>query len=359
MEDIVGTFQDAVKWDGKNKTAISVRDGVLEYLGAELGIEPPDKTFTIYRSPATIANVAKGMNGIPLTDNHVEVGATVSSPIGSVVDAVMIDMIDGSTNSKLAIKNSVNVDESFLTELTDGKRELSLGYDARLVPHDEFDFEQRDIKPHHLAVVDAGRCGHECRFIDRSPKEIKTVKIHKVFADAEGTPNLEQIVEIAQALPEALKSVPMDKLQEILPTLQEIVVMAGGKEEAEEAPEAPDKEEKEKVDAPDAEGEEEKTPIKDTAEFKDAVLAAVKSAVNDRTETLVKSMDFLAEDYSFEDKSTAQIKRDALATIHGKTEFEDSELSVAFKMLKTPATDVSKFGDSAAGKFSQLKDKEL
>jgi len=368
-KDIIGSFTDAATWDGETKTAISVRDGVLEYLGSELGEEPADKMFTIYRSPATIANVASGMNGIPLTDDHVDVGSEVSVSIGSVVDAMMVDMIDNTTNSKLAIQNSINVSDSFLTALTDGNRELSLGYDARLVPHAEYDFEQRDIKPHHLAVVSAGRCGHECRFIDRSPKEI-IVKIHKVFADAEGAPNLEQIVEIAQALPEALKSIPVDKLQEVLPMLQELVAMAGGKTEELEAPPAGeeppmDEAPPEDIEAEDAGGEgkdpkDEKKPIMDTAEFKDALAVAVKSAVADRTTTLVKSMEFLAEDYSFEDKSTVEIQRDALATIHGKTEFKDSELSIAFKMLKNPATNVSRFGDAAAdGKFSQLQDKEL
>ena len=48
-----------------------------------------------------------------------------------------------------------------LDTLNAGKKELSLGYDARLIPSDKYDFEQRDIVPHHLAVVEAGRCGPE------------------------------------------------------------------------------------------------------------------------------------------------------------------------------------------------------
>jgi hypothetical protein len=44
------TFNDAVEYDGAMKAAISVRDGVLEYLGSELGMEPAERIFFVYRS---------------------------------------------------------------------------------------------------------------------------------------------------------------------------------------------------------------------------------------------------------------------------------------------------------------------
>ena len=366
-EEITGTFIDKAIWDGAQKTAVSVRDGVLEYLGVELGMDPPEKTFTVFRSPATIANVANAMRDIPLTDEHVEVGVQVQSPIGSVVDAEMVDMIDDSTGSKLAIRNRVNVGDSFLDELAKGKRELSLGYNARLIPHSKFDFEQRDIEPHHLAVVDAGRCGPQCRFIDHSKKEAILPKLHKAFNDAEGAPNLEQIVEIAQSLPEALKKLPMDKLAEIMPMLQEIVALGGVTAEPEVPPmeEEPvvdqgeggnPKEEEEEMNDAGGIGREPDKPFGDTAEFKDAVNAAVAG----HTAAVVKAQDFVDEAYNFTGKTTSQVMRDALATVYGKEEFSDAELSTAFKMLKKPASDLSTFGDSdTGGKFSQLEDKEV
>ena len=36
-------FADRVEVDTQNKTAISVRDGVLEYMGSEIGMEPEDE----------------------------------------------------------------------------------------------------------------------------------------------------------------------------------------------------------------------------------------------------------------------------------------------------------------------------
>lgn len=365
-EILIGTFADSVTWNDQEKTAVSVRDGVLEYLGAELGMEPAEKTFTVYRSPATIARANAAMAGVPLTDEHVTVGEDVHNPVGSVLDSEIIDFIDESTASHLALRNRVKITDAITGALQTGKRQLSLGYNANLVPHERFDFEQTNIQPHHLAVVPAGRCGSACSFIDRQPTEVEPMKtkqktgdqpeLHTAFVDAEGQPNLQQIVEIAQQLPEALKSVPMDKLQEIMPTLQEIVSMGGAPAAAEEEPTLED-EETPPEEEPMEDEEKPSVPVTDTAEFKDAVTGAIRR----HTEVIEKAKSFVDESYQFAGKTTDQIMRDALAVEHGKQEFSDAELSVAFKLLKKSGTDLRKFGDASAsaGKFSSIADKEL
>ncbi len=63
-----------------------------------------------------------------------------------------------------------------MLETLERKKQLSLGYSADIVPHSEYDFEQIDINPHHLAVVENGRCGPLCCFLDRKP-ELKTQEI--------------------------------------------------------------------------------------------------------------------------------------------------------------------------------------
>jgi len=174
-------------------------------------------------------------------------------------------------------------------------------------------------------------------------------ELHTAFVDAEGQPNLQQIVEIAQQLPEALKSVPMDKLQELMPTLQEIISMGGAPAPAAEEPALEDEETPAE--------EEPSAPVTDTAEFKDAV----NSAIRRHTEVIEKAKTFVDESYQFAGKATDQIMRDALAVEHGKQEFSDAELSVAFKLLKKTGTDLRTFGDASpsAGKFSPIADKEL
>jgi len=180
----VGEFRDAMVFNVAEKTAVSVRDGVIEYMGIELNMEPPDKVFTIYRSPATIANTAMKMRGIPITDEHVPLDVEPPGNGGFVAEAEMVDAHDESTRSTIAIRNQLAISDTMMLTVDAGKRELSLGYHAELVPHDEYDYEQLHIKPHHLAAVERGRCGSMCSFIDKKPEDkpmaVKS-KLHKAL----------------------------------------------------------------------------------------------------------------------------------------------------------------------------------
>lgn len=377
-EILYGHFSDEITWDSEQKTAISVRDGVLEYLGIELGLEPHDKIFRVYRSPATIANVAPMMIGIPLTDEHVELDIDVTNPCGGVLTSEMIDLMDDASGSKLGIRNTIDIKDNIRGALATGKRELSLGYKAQLIPHDEYDFEQRKILPHHLAVVQDGRCGSSCSFIDRKPNhevaEMKNGKntaaktaIAKLFTDADGQPNLEQIIEIAQQLPEALRKLPMDELQKVTPALQEIVSMASGAsapagEEPAVEDEEPELEDQEPEE--DYSDEEEDKPMKDAAvklKIAQAAKDAAAKSVLAHGQVIDKARQFLPDNYSFADKSTIQVMRDTLAT-EVDEKFEDTaELRMAFKLLRKTESTTKNFGDASANhdKYADLADKEI
>lgn len=348
----------AVKWDSATKTAISVRDGVLEYYGAELGADfEPERVYTIYRSPATIANVALKMAGLPLTNDHVDVQEFVdeAAKVGLINTADMIDMLDEVTASTLAIRNSVTLTDAIMADIQSGKRELSLGYDANLIEHDKYDFEQRDIIPYHLAVVQAGRCGAACRFIDHKAKpEERAMKFKKLvlavkkFADADGDSiTVDQIAELAMTLPEALKTAPLEKLQEVWPALMELIniskdagVDMGGIEEVVEI---------EAADEDMAEEEKEKVSLSDSKEFKDALAAAIKGANKHYATVVEKAREFMPEGHSFADKSAEQIMADAVATQYKDT-FSGAELSTAFKLLRKPVNSLHNFGDQSGVK---------
>lgn len=362
-------FADLATYSDTERTAVSVRDGVLEYLGAELGLDPADRVFTVYRSPATIANAAYSMKGIPLTDEHVSMDGPAPNTCGRVESSIVIDQVDELTHSRLAVQNKLAVSDSLSATMQD-KRQLSLGYEADLVPHSRWDFEQVNIQPHHLAVVPAGRCGPLCSFLDRKPPEkpqegdSMKPKMHKAFTDAEGAVSLEQIVEIATALPEAIRKVPVDKLQELMPAMMEVMSYAKdqGAMPAEEGMEDGDYEDEngEGKDMKDMDGEEKeqfadslskilgrkvidadgaKAAIeKNRREFADAEVKRYAEVVN-------KARNFLDADYDFTGKTASQVMRDALAT-QSTDKFEDAELSVAFKLLRKPNTDYSQFGDA-------------
>ena len=356
-ETIRKQFADLAVYSETARTAVSVRDGVLEYLGAELGLEPLDKVFTVYRSPATIANAAYAMSGIPLTDEHVSMEEPALDSGSRVESSVVIDQLDESTHSRLAVQNKVAVNDT-LQLLLKNKRQLSLGYEADLVPHSRWDFEQINIAPHHLAAVRAGRCGPLCSFIDRKPDTpvkpqegdtMKPKKLIKAFTDAEGSVSLEQIVEIATGLPEAIRKVPVDQLVKLMPAMQEIMsyakeqgVMPAEESEMEMEGEDMEGEEKEMMDE---EKEGDKENFADSSKFKDAVASAVKGEVKRYAEVVNKARNFVDAEYDFAGKTANAVMRDALAT-QSTDKFEDAELSVAFKLLRKANTDYSTFGDT-------------
>ena len=358
-EKIRKQFADLAVYSETARTAVSVRDGVLEYLGTELGLEPLDKVFTVYRSPATIANAAYAMAGIPLTDEHVSMEGPALDSGSRVESSVVIDQLDESTHSRLAVQNKLAVNDTLQLLLKD-KRELSLGYEADLVPHSRWDFEQINVVPHHLAAVPAGRCGSLCSFIDRKPDTpvkpqegdtMKPKKLIKAFTDAEGSVSLEQIVEIATGLPEAIRKVPVDQLVKLMPAMQEI--MSYAKEQGVMPAEEPEKE----MEGEDMEGEEKETMdegkegdkenFADSSKFKDAVASAVKGEVKRYAEVVNKARNFVDAEYDFAGKTANAVMRDALAT-QSTDKFEDAELSVAFKLLRKANTDYSQFGDTKA-----------
>lgn len=394
MKKVYAHFRDTLIYDGKEKTAVSVRDGVLEYLGAEIGYEPADKVFKVYRSPATIANAAQLMRGIPVTNDHVDLSRPVDESKGEVLTSRMIDLDMPVEKARIGVLNTLRIDGDLQAYLDAGKRELSLGYNAALIPapmESDFDLEQIEILPHHLAVVNAGRCGSVCSFIDHSKTEGSTdmtkktdkdKKLHKAFTDEGGAPSLTEIVAIAQSLPEALKTLPADKLMEVMPMLQEIVAMSGATAPAETTG---DEDPAAKTEETTDEGGEEKPlsqAVTDSKAFKDAVAAAAKkvkitdskefadavaaetkkqtaAAIAKHVAVMDKARQFLPEDFKYEGKTTAQVMKEAVATEHGKQEFSDSELEVAFKMLKVKPSSYKNFGDAKTGKFTALADKEL
>ena len=369
-ETIHKQFADLAVYSETARTAVSVRDGVLEYLGAELGLEPLEKVFTVYRSPATIANAAYTMAGIPLTDEHVSMEGPALESGSRVESSVVIDQLDESTHSRLAVQNKLAVNDALQLLLKD-KRQLSLGYEADLVPHSRWDFEQINIVPHHLAAVPVGRCGPLCSFIDRKPDTpvkpqegdtMKPKKLIKAFNDAEGSVSLEQIVEIATGLPEAIRKVPVDQLVKLMPAMQEIMSYAKeqGAMPAEEDADMMDEEKTEgdeEKDMLDEEKEGEKENFADSSKFKDAVASAVKGEVKRYAEVVNKARNFVDAEYDFAGKTANAVMRDALAT-QSTDKFEDAELSVAFKLLRKANTDYSQFGDTKAdsGLMSRISD---
>lgn len=363
------SFTDTAVYDADRKKLVSVRDGVQMYYGFELGVEPREDKFQVFRAKDTIQNIVELMPGLPITLGHVPLGDQKPiDAIGKVLDAELVDGVDENTKSTVKIKNRVDMSE------IPYDNELSLGYYADLVPCELYDFEQVDIVPHHLAVVKRGRCGDVCKFTDQGDQDMhKKEELNKAFTDADGQVNMQQILELVADLPEAIKKMDIKSLGKFVPVLQRAMEAAGVMEAAEggeevahggdvppadnpleaEAPAAA----AEVEDAPETEEEMKKKEMADAKAFSDSVMAATKKETARYASVMVKAQGFLPKDYKFADKCSMDIMRDALA-LHHTEKFEDSELSTAFKLLKK-TVDYSQFGDSKPGSLSQLKDKEI
>lgn len=370
-------FEDKVVYDSVGRTLISVRDGFQEYLGIELNIQPYDKVFRVYRSPETIYKVHQRMNMIPVTDDHIQVTDFIKEDDkkGFVVDSNIKPLDDISTQTTLCIVNTVKLGDEISESINDGKIQLSLGYTAQLVPHSIFDFEQIDILPHHLAVVQLGRCGDACKFLDeRIDMEVS------IFKDEDGTINIAKVSEIVNKLPSIFSELDLEEVKKLIPVMQEAMAKVGViSEDVMEEPvveptieepvmdEIPTEEPMmdaeapmptEEVKAEEVPVEEPKDNFMDSQVFKDAV----RNMANYRVATILKAKEFLDSDYKFEDKCTTQIMKDAIEKVNSDIKFEDSEIPTAFKMLKFEMKKVEtykSFGDSKVSKWQDLKTKEI
>lgn len=373
-------FRHRVFFDASTKRLRSVRDGVQEYLGMELGVEPYDRVFTVYRSPETISAIASDMDGLPIINEHIDPSnpPANSQIIGRISDTDVVEEVIDDYDSTLVLENKANVSDETLKLRDNGKKEFSLGYTGKMREHDTYDFEQYDINisTGHLALVDAARGGSVLTFVD---KKEKNMDLSKIFLDADGSVNLQKVVDISSQLSEAIKTVPIEKLVDVVPVLEEVVMYGKQGDPAdvtdEEETEVTDMEEEKtdmEMDYEDMEEEEKEKfadsklvksyvktldkSFKDSTEFKDAIAEGIKSGVETHVAVVDKARDFLEDDYSFGDKPASQIMRDSIKVMTDE-EFTDSELSAAFKMLKK-SDQYKAFGDTA-DELQALRDKEL
>lgn len=386
VENCKTFFSDAITLSNDKKTLISITDGVVYYSGMELGIEPFNEMFSVYRDPETIRDLAPKMVNLPITDDHISLDGEAYNVVGSLLSSEIEPYLNVDKISTIAIRNTATLQEE---SVLDFKYDTSLGFFAKLVPANEsdpFDFKQINIVPHHLAIVKNGRCGEACKFTDGAtmPKVIKKVITKTKFKDAESA-TLREVMEMIAQFPENAAEADLESLKALIPilrklkeenesnraeeTTEEEVIEEGdqvedkvAEEEAkveESADEATEEEEKAMVDEEDPEVKEMKAM--DSKSFKDAINAMVDSKVKAKTKEFIevssRAKEFLDERYDFSNKTTEQIMRDTLATQY-KQKFADSELSIAFKMLKK-SNQYAKFGDSETVQpFDKLKDQE-
>lgn len=147
--------------------------GVFPYLGRNISPElDPDKIYQVLRPEEELTNpeTLKSLEAIPFVIDHTMIGEGFTPPEDKG--------IEGTTLKNVKIKGDLITND--LTAYTDrckeaidgGKRDLSMGYRCRydLTPGEykgqHYDAVQRDIRFNHIALVEEGRMGAECRVTD-------------------------------------------------------------------------------------------------------------------------------------------------------------------------------------------------
>jgi hypothetical protein len=253
---------------------ISIRDGVMEYLGSEINQKPADKVFKVYRPSIEVERAADKMDGLKVIDGH-------------FFDAV--DVLATLSETRVISRHGYNVLQHDLKSVKGRiSGEVSLGYTADVEEVDDvekygFHFIQKNIIPDHLALVDRGRCGELCKITDKARdnkmEEKKTLTLSEIK---------ESIALMSDIDVEEIKAVLLGD--------------AGVNDHLEEI----------------------KT-LKDKISELDKLPSIVK-----------KAADFLDADYDYDSKTATQIMKDALSTT-GK-DFSDDEIGVAFKLLEKQET---------------------
>jgi uncharacterized protein len=200
--------------------AKSVRTGVQDYLGTELG-KPEMNVVRVYRPASEVFSDAslRSFSHAPITDDH---------------PAVMVDSSNWKDLAKGEVSTAAKKDGDWITlpllfkdqavidKVKNGKRGLSAGYTCDLewtsgMTEDgtKYDAIQRNIKINHLALVDMGRAGSEARVqMDSKPWGVApftpdrastggghmTVQLAKVIVDGLTIETTDQGVQVIQKL---------------------------------------------------------------------------------------------------------------------------------------------------------------
>ena len=192
MKNKLIAFDNSVEIISKKKNengylvlkCIFARTGIQERYGAEIN---PDfeatKLYREYRSPEEVfkPEVLEAFKNVVITNDHPQELLTSQNTkyhaIGFVSSEVAI-VDDTYLQCEITI-----YDDDAIDDIENGKSELSAGYlySLLMVENMDYDYIQTDIKPNHIAIVQAGRCGSACSLaFDTNPNQNKGNDMKKI-----------------------------------------------------------------------------------------------------------------------------------------------------------------------------------
>jgi len=154
------------------------RTGWYEYLDQELGVGNEGKIVRVYRSPEEVFSPAAiaSFEGKILTDEHPPVALTPENATWYAKGAVQNVRQGTGDKSDLLLADLVVYDQALISEIQEGKREVSCGYECTYEAMGDGTYRQKDIRGNHVAVVKSGRAGDRVAIQDSKKEEKNMAK---------------------------------------------------------------------------------------------------------------------------------------------------------------------------------------
>lgn len=180
-------FQDALTLDAPRKLrdgylvaqALAARAGVYDYLGSEVDPQgakfKPNDVVKVYRPAEEVfaADSVASFFAKPITNDHPTVSVTADNWKQHTRGAVMGAKRRVIDKEEYLAFDLALMDADAISAVESGKRELSNGYACDLAFEDgtapdgtAYQAVQRNIRGNHVAIVDRGRAGSQCRIGD-------------------------------------------------------------------------------------------------------------------------------------------------------------------------------------------------
>jgi len=221
------------------------RPGVQYYLGSDLGLKDRAlERIGVFRPPEEVFNQdsINSFVNLVVTDNHPPTSVDVSN-----VKRLQIGTVSGVDVDDSLLSGVITItDQKTIKQIKDGKIEVSVGYSNDLEDRkgdfngEDYEFVQTNIRANHLAIVDAGRCGKQCK-ITLDHKEETTqmvITIDGIQYTVEDT-QLAQAIQNKQKAWDEEKEAMVKKLEEETDEKEKAIK---GKEKAEATADAAKKE---------------------------------------------------------------------------------------------------------------------
>ena len=195
------------------------RTGEQEYTGDEVG-KPGTPIVRVLRPPEEVFSAAAmaSFEGKPFTNDHPPVLLTPDNATQYSVGHVQNVRRGVGDLSDYLVADIHIQDAATISEIQNGKREISCGYECEYVENDDGTLTQKNIRGNHIALVTEGRAGAKAAIMDhsntqkavtppeRKPKMSKHNALLNLFGLAASGRTAEEINRLAMDTAEALEA---------------------------------------------------------------------------------------------------------------------------------------------------------